>query len=679
MVAASSETDPTPSSADSQAGGPQKSASATEIATGAGNPLKKKIDRLISSKLHNDANFIKVIDYVGPLVDQLDIHIERRLRRQLEQREIELNKEYLKDFEQMNQNVQTFVGKVREMHRISSELTDRIQQNKDKTKDLLNKTSALQSHKRLLEAKQRAIDEFLDKFSISETERKALHGNPNDGTVSMEFFPALERVKTIYEQSKQLLRTSQDHSAAIEIMDEMGKLMSDAYITLQASASRECRLLSTDYSDVKGVLCRSLAVLQERYGLLKHTLDEYATGRKGYILKYYIDALIKGAHRNGRPIELMSHDSLRYIGDMLAWIYEAIESERELLQFMLKDCKPEAMQEHGTYVLSEISSALNAPLKTRVEQSMNAEQNCVILYRLSALFNFYAEKLSPIIGADSQLARTIVELNELALNLFFSSLSTAVRKLLTKMGAPDYDLLPVPAVHQVLLLLRDILDTHDGAMTSRSNAQEEFQQIFAHVLDPLHNAIQIAATHLHSPLDIAVYTLNCLTAINSLVTLYQFTDRRLEMLKASMEANEDVLVSEEASNILASTGLVEIYRKAAAHDTNQGPLSAIPSMDSASIMHAFNQFDSFLARPDSCRLDQVAKISSARIRDLVRSRTMENVIAAYSTIHRKLVDPSNKYENINYKSLEQVGFNRKLNFGDYLETVRYRNTRHRQE
>ena len=36
-----------------------------------------------------------------------------------------------------------------------------------------------------------------------------------------------------------------------------------------------------------------------------------------------------------------------------------------------------------------------------------------------------------------------------------------------------------------------------------------------------------------------------------------------------MEANEDVLVSEEASNILASTGLVEIYRKAAAHDTNQ--------------------------------------------------------------------------------------------------------------
>ena len=30
---------------------------------------------------------------------------------------------------------------------------------------------------------------------------------------------------------------------------------------------------------------------------------------------------------------------------MLAWIYEAIESERELLQFMLKDCKPEGWLE----------------------------------------------------------------------------------------------------------------------------------------------------------------------------------------------------------------------------------------------------------------------------------------------------------------------------------------------
>lgn len=36
-----------------------------------------------------------------------------------------------------------------------------------------------------------------------------------------------------------------------------------------------------------------------------------------------------------------------------------------------------------------------------------------------------------------------------------------------------------------------------------------------------------------------------------------------------MEANEDVLVSEEASTILAQTGLINLYQRAAAHESAQ--------------------------------------------------------------------------------------------------------------
>lgn len=97
-----------------------------------------------------------------------------------------------------------------------------------------------------------------------------------------------------------------------------------------------------------------------------------------------------------------------------------------------------------------------------------------------------------------------------------------------------------------------------------------------------------------------------------------------------MEGNEDVLVSEEASTILANTGLINLYQKAAAHDKNQvlsdskpdriyvtwfkGPLSAIPGMDAASVNSVMVQFDVFLAQPDKYELDQIAKISSARTR-----------------------------------------------------------------
>lgn len=45
--------------------------------------------------------FAELMDYVSPIVSDIDIHTERRLMRKLEQRELELNKEYLKEFEKV--------------------------------------------------------------------------------------------------------------------------------------------------------------------------------------------------------------------------------------------------------------------------------------------------------------------------------------------------------------------------------------------------------------------------------------------------------------------------------------------------------------------------------------------------------------------------------------------------
>ncbi len=37
-----------------------------------------------------------------------------------------------------------------------------------------------------------------------------------------------------------------------------------------------------------------------------------------------------------RPIELHSHDPLRYVGDKLAWLHQACASEKEHLEGLLK-------------------------------------------------------------------------------------------------------------------------------------------------------------------------------------------------------------------------------------------------------------------------------------------------------------------------------------------------------
>lgn len=47
---------------------------------------------------------------------------------------------------------------------------------------------------------------------------------------------------------------------------------------------------------------------------------------------------ISGPGGTPRPIELHSHDPLRYVGDMLAWLHQAVASEKEHLQSLLKKC-----------------------------------------------------------------------------------------------------------------------------------------------------------------------------------------------------------------------------------------------------------------------------------------------------------------------------------------------------
>lgn len=45
------------------------------------------------------------------------------------------------------------------------------------------------------------------------------------------------------------------------------------------------------------------------------------------------------------------------------------------------------------------------------------------------------------------------------------------------MGTPDYDLLPVPAVHQILKVLKSVLESHDGTVVAMSDKKENFEKV----------------------------------------------------------------------------------------------------------------------------------------------------------------------------------------------------------
>jgi hypothetical protein len=62
-------------------------------------------------------------------------------------------------------------------------------------------------------------------------------------------------------------------------------------------------------------------------------IEEIASIRKNALEKGFFNALTVGGPGGfPKPIELHAHDTIRYSGDILAWIHQACLGEREMLE-----------------------------------------------------------------------------------------------------------------------------------------------------------------------------------------------------------------------------------------------------------------------------------------------------------------------------------------------------------
>lgn len=66
----------------------------------------------------------------------------------------------------------------------------------------------------------------------------------------------------------------------------------------------------------------------------RQILEEFSANRSIVLVRQFIDALTLG----GQPIEHRVTEPRRYVGDMLAWLHQALPTEVEFLNFLLRNC-----------------------------------------------------------------------------------------------------------------------------------------------------------------------------------------------------------------------------------------------------------------------------------------------------------------------------------------------------
>lgn len=626
------------------------------------NPLSRKINKILDMRLESDKELVEAMKSLSLFFGDNSLRNRKNLKSVIERRGLKISQEFLGEFKVLKEQIDAIRGEVQNMSDCCEEMTDRLKSAKTQTASLISNTSELRKEGRRIDMRQQAATTFIEKFQLTPTQQQTLRAAPTD-PLDATFFDALERVQEIHSKVKILLRSNQQ-TAGLEIMEEMALHQEAGYERLYRWGQQQTRSLTQDEVDVGNVLQRAMQALSERPVLFRYTLDEYATARRSTTVRGFIDALTRGNRNQSqpRPIELHSHDPLRYVGDMAAWLHQCAATERENLNQLVKKCSEHLVAPHKREMMQKILEGVCRPLKLRIEQILVAEPGPVVLYKLANLLQFYHQTIQQIVLSnatelpkntdsvsqekytENDLLETLEELQSLCKKMFFNSLSFMSQKFTSNVVQPPSDLSANVTLSSALKLLREILSIQDGNVAPMETRKKDFQTVLATILDPLLQNCSLSASHL-SMADMSVYMINSLQGINNTLAFYEYgVDTRLEMIQAQIDAHSATLCNEQAAFVLTRGGLGTVYSicekwKAGSPEK----LSAAPGMDPESVASSMIQFDNYLSQADGHNLHQFTLLTSPIIRDKIIKKSRELVLESYITVYNTI--EANQYEN----------------------------------
>jgi hypothetical protein len=701
--------------------------------TAAGSVLSRKLRKLVDSSLETDVETQEALRELSTFFGENTLKNRRQLRGEIERRSLQINSDFLDGFCHVKDALDQVYEEAKAMNDSCLAMQAQLKASKSRTQDLISQTTAMQNQSAILAQKASQIQQFSEKYQLKPEEELLLRGSNKDlyalsdalpvtrtttsQSISVEFFAALEKAQKIHFDCRKLLSSGHlnKQTTALEVLDQMSRLQESGLQRLYRwtqstvrtaynldSAGASSRVNYSPNKDTKTsnnpahllpIAMKHLAV--SRPALFRLVIDEFCTARRSLLVKAFLDALtIGGPYGTPKPIELHAHDPLRYVGDMLAWLHQAVPTEADNLKALLRDitedlCLEENVPDNsmnknnGSKVqmfgkekcidssLHHITEGACRPMRSRVEQILASESAPLVLYKLANLIRFYASTIGNILGMSLKyeinvstdestgLIATLKDLDEMAYKQFISVLQATVHHHtgidggLSSTGieiSNSGDLSPSHSTTALLSLLRETL----SSTSVMEEQRDQLEQIVQTVVQPLLSAVNSTAASFPTT-DQDVYLLNSLYQVNMTLSLFKFNDARLSSLESEMQLHLDTLSSEQTSSLIANLGIQPMCTMLAQaktggtdsaanmNGTGSGPvpLSQVSGMDNDSLKRFMAGFDQFLVAPDAFMLPQIRLLASSSHRKSVAKRSLQVVSATYKQLYDAITDSFN--------------------------------------
>jgi conserved oligomeric Golgi complex subunit 6 len=505
------------------------------------------------------------------------------------------------------------------------------------TSELLVETTALQDKINDVDRRHGVVTSVLDRFQLTDEERAALEST----NVNEQFFDALEHAHMILVDTKILIQTYHQR-LGLDIIDELSKLVTVAYERLYLWAQTEIRTLSgVGTPEVNTMLVRALTALRKQTAYYEHCCDEIFRARKGGLVRRFLSALTRGGpYGSARPIELHAHDPVRYVSDMLAWLHQAVAGERELLGTLFK----EKGQIDEKKVMATIFEGVSQQLRVRVEQALVTQPEPIICFQVSNVIEFYCSTIGTMFEDSSTFQHTLDSLCKQAEGAFFDVLNQQVQQLQADPPAYPSDLSPPTQVLDVLNLVGDLLSLAASSLVSGDKTEQHFAPILSMLLDPLSDIIASSASDLDAA-DMAVYQINTLHSIRSVLENHTLVQSRLEILSLAVESQLEQLVDVQLQMVLRQCGLHNVVQAFDAY-LAQGkptPLVQAEGMERKVLEDGLQGFFTAVVGLGTFSLPACDRILHPQLRAQVNDETALRVAQRYRQLYSAVLDSSSGY------------------------------------
>ncbi|VBB81327.1 Putative oligomeric Golgi complex component [Podospora comata] len=643
------------------------SASTASLAAKTPNPLSSKVTSVLSSS-YADTEFREAL----ALLDERGVlntpDTRRQLRLDLQKEVIDSNGEIIDEFSKVSEQLRRIGATIGRLNESFNEMKREIGTAHQATSSSLEEASRLMIQKQQVEQKQTLLKAFKGNFILSDDEAAAL--TLMSEPVNDLYFATLAKAKKITKDCE-LLLGFENQTLGLEVMELASKNLNLGFQKLYKWVQKEFKTLNLENPQIGSSIRRALRVLAERPTLFQNCLDYFAEAREHILSDSFYTALT-GSSASGventsiKPIELAAHDTLRYVGDMLAWVHSAAVSEREALEGLFigeaEEIKKgiqagreneiwrladeegdgasdfDAVKTLNDLVDRDVSGAVRI-LRQRVEQVIQTNEETILAYKLANLLNFYKSMFSKLLGPGSSLVDSLGLLEAEALRQFRSLARDHVAALQGDFVQTPTELRPPEFLFEALEQLSAIMKTYETSLASSAEKEADFETIMVEAFDPFISGCATMAQTLQPPSD-SIFLVNCfLTALNSLAP-FEFTPTRTTQLKAKFETERSHLVESQYAFFRKESGLDALITALSILGNGAEDVEKVPLLEAAqapALTQAGQLLDDFLPSALMDAMENLKHLQDSKLAQQITEEAAERFCVDFEQVEEKLM------------------------------------------